>query len=629
MEESQRGLKLRMRSLRDHSGSQEFDDRSAVIEDEGVEKLFDEIRKLKTSLAVTNTELQAGFKRMENRMGVAEGHIAQTQQTTELLRYPNDSRLIRLEQSVNEMQDTRAERTADMSSHQMEAFKVDIGKRMSRESDLIRKELEECQETNRDGVDVIQQKCNSLYSECSTLNRRVEQLTKQLSDKIQGHSPGQDELLLHLEKGIKELQESYDSRLEQTGRQSEEINGSVERMSRDLEQIQNRLLRLDTEVRRVCDEEGVMERVEGIEQFLQKDLPSMGLTSSQKAILEKLIEERSDSLQATLTQEIAEQVVEMRQRIPDITHISTQVEKLESAVKTRQTADFSAGRGTTERELDDKMDKFQRQVRELDNNATKIFQSLTADMNKLAPKPDTSHLNKIVNLELEIVELRDIVNRRMKQDPPKLLQRQTESLDSSVSQTGPLPDIKPAILSRALYSNTPPLSQPPPIRPPHTSAPVDSYTLDLIRRAGERYPTYGERVMKISRVHKVMVEQSTILSEPFLSTQDGYQLRLQVTLLSNQSGLKVKIALEIMPSEYDAKLQWPVEGSVKYFVLNQLHDFAHINLDDHFFFSRPTRTSITSESGILTVPNIDSNSPYLVNNTLFIRTRILNLSNVC
>ena len=626
MEVSQRGLKLRMRSLRDHSGSQESDDHSAVTEDEGVEKLFDEIRGLKTSLAVTNTELQAGFKRVENRIEVAEGHIAETQQTTELLRYPNDSRLIRLEQSVNEMQDTQAERTADMSSYQMEAFNVDIGKRISRESDLIRKELEECQEINRDSVDVIQQKCNSLYSDCSTLNRRVEQITKQLSDKKSGHALGQDELLLHLEQGVKELQESYDSRLEQTGRQSEELSGSVEKVSRDVDQMQSRLLRLDTEVRRVCDEEGVMERVEGIEQFLQKDLPSMGLTSSQKATLEKLIEERSDTLQATLTQEIAEQVVEIRQRIPDITHVSTQVEKLESAVKSRQT---SAGKETTERELDDKMDKFQRQVRELDNNAAKIFQSLTADMNKLAPKPDTSHLNKIVNLELEIVELRDTVNRHMRQEPPKLLLRQTESLDSSVSQAGPLPDIKSAISSRALYSNTPPLSQAPPSRPPHTSVPVDSYVLELIRRAGERYPTSGERVMKVSRVHKVMVEQSTLLSEPFLSTQDGYQLRLQVALLSNPSGLRVKIALEIMPTDYDAKLQWPVEGSVKYYVLNQTHDFAHINLDDHFFFSRPIRISNTSKSSILTVPNIDSNSPYCLNNTLFIRTQILNLSNVC
>lgn len=609
-----------MRSLRDHSGSQESDDRSAVTEDEGVEKLLDEIRKLKTSLAVTNTELQAGFKRVENRIAVAEGHIAETQQTTELLRYPNDSRLIRLEQSVNEMRDTRVKRTADLSSQQMEAFKVDVGKRISRESDLIRKELEECQEVNRDSVDVIQQKCNSLYSDCSTLNRRVEQLTKQLSDK----KSGQDELLLHLEQGVKELQESYDSRLEQTGRQSEELSGSVQRVSGDVEQMQSRLVKLDSEVRRVCDEEGVMERVEGIEQFLQKDLPSMGLTSSQKATLEKLIEERSDSLQATLTQEIAEQVVEMRQKIPDITHISTQVEKLESAVQSRQTADYPA-----ERELDEKMGKFQRQVRELDNNAAKIFQSLTTDMNKLAPKPDTTHLNRIVNLELEMVELRDIVNRRMKPDPPKLLQRQTDSLDSSVSQAVPLPDNKPAIPSRALYSNTPPLSQPPPARAPQTSALTDSYVLELIRRAGERYPTSGERVMRISRVNKVMLEQSTLFSEPFLSTQDGYQLRLQVVLLSNQTGLRVKIALEIMPTDYDAKLQWPVEGSVKYYVLNQMHDFAHINLDDHFFFSRPTRTSISSKSSILTVPNIDSNSPYCVNNTLFIRTQILNLSNVC
>ena len=609
-----------MRSLRDHSGSQESDYRSAVTEDEGVEKLLDEIRKLKTSLAVTNTELQAGFKRVENRIAVAEGHIAETQQTTELLRYPNDSRLIRLEQSVNEMRDTRVKRTADLSSQQMEAFKVDVGKRISRESDLIRKELEECQEVNRDSVDVIQQKCNSLYSDCSTLNRRVEQLTKQLSDK----KSGQDELLLHLEQGVKELQESYDSRLEQTGRQSEELSGSVQRVSGDVEQMQSRLVKLDSEVRRVCDEEGVMERVEGIEQFLQKDLPSMGLTSSQKATLEKLIEERSDSLQATLTQEIAEQVVEMRQKIPDITHISTQVEKLESAVQSRQTADYPA-----ERELDEKMGKFQRQVRELDNNAAKIFQSLTTDMNKLAPKPDTTHLNRIVNLELEMVELRDIVNRRMKPDPPKLLQRQTDSLDSSVSQAVPLPDNKPAIPSRALYSNTPPLSQPPPARAPQTSALTDSYVLELIRRAGERYPTSGERVMRISRVNKVMLEQSTLFSEPFLSTQDGYQLRLQVVLLSNQTGLRVKIALEIMPTDYDAKLQWPVEGSVKYYVLNQMHDFAHINLDDHFFFSRPTRTSISSKSSILTVPNIDSNSPYCVNNTLFIRTQILNLSNVC
>ncbi|KAI6660465.1 hypothetical protein LOD99_14050 [Oopsacas minuta] len=632
LEESQRGFKLRLRTLRDHSVSLESDEHSVGAEEEGVEKLFEEIRKLKTSLAVTNTELQAGFKRMDNRVEQAEHHINETQQTMELVRYPNDNRLIRLEQLVNNLQDSTADRSAGSFDHKVDALRLELGNKMSCDTNTLRKKLEECEEHNRDCVDVIQQKCNSLYSECSSLNRKIDQISRQVSDKKPVDTPGPEELLLHLEMGVKELQESYDSRLEQTSRQSDELSLRVDTVSRDIEQIQNGLMNLDKEVKKVWGEEGVVQRVDGIEEFLQRDLPSMGLTTSQKATLEKLIEERSDSVKAILTEEIAEQVVEMRKMIPDIANMNNQIDKLQSTVKSQHVVDYTDQK-ETDKEIEDKMEKFRRQVRELDHNAAKIFQSLTADMNKLTPKLETAHIDRINNLELEMVVLKDTINRKIKQDNPKL-QRQPESLpnmpiDTTVSHNVPeIIPVKPSLPSRSNFSNTPPLTVTSSIRAPQSSAP-DSYGLELIRRAGERFPTSGERVLRISRVHKTIVEQTTVYSNPFLSMQEGYQLRLQVALLSSQSGVRVKVALEIMPSECDDKLQWPVGGTVRYYVLNQAHDFAHIHLDDNFFFPRPTRSPIVDKSSILTVPNIESTGPYCLNNSLFIRAQILNLSNIC
>ena len=590
----------------------------AGTEDDGVEKLFEEIRKLKTSLAVTNTELQAGFKRTDNRLDRSENYIAETQQAIELVKYPNDSRVIRLEQQLEEMSSSRPVAPAVPYEHQVEALRRELGGVVSRETGELRRELGETQEHNRDSIDVIQQKCNSLYSECSSLNRKMEQINRQMSDKLStvGADNGQ-ELLLHLEQGVKELQEAYDSRLEQARRDSEQLSVNVDTLTRDVEQIQSGLASLDKETRRVWGEEGMMQRLEGIEEFLQRDLPSMGLTSSQKATLEKLIEERSDSVKATLTEEIAEQVVEMRKMIPDMAQVGLQP--------------GAKGTEEREREVEEKMERFKRQVRDLDQNAAKIFQSLTADMEKLTPRVDTSQQERISSLEQEVASLRDALNRRIKQDTtPKLPPRQPDSLantsDLTQGQPPPATDTKPAVPSRAHFSNTPPI--PVPSSRAHNPAP-DSYAVELLRRAGDKLPVSGERVMRVSRVHKTISEQGTVLSDPFLSTQDGYQFRTQLCLLPSQSGVRVKVALEILPSEYDDALQWPVEGSVRYYVLNQIHDFAHIHLDDNFFFYRPARSPVSIKSSVLTVPNTEPTGPYCINDCVYVRTQILSLSNVC
>ena len=611
LEESQKGLKLRLRSQRDRSGSLELPEQIGT-EDEGVEKLFEDIRKLKTSLSVTNTELQAGFKRTDNRLDRSESYISEMQQAVELVKYPNESRVIRLEQQLEEMSVSRVAAPAVSYEHQVDALRRELSSTVSREAGEMRRELEEIRELNRDSIDVIQQKCNSLYSECSSLNRKMEQMNRQIGDKLStsGSDSGQ-ELLLHLEQGVKELQDSYDSQLEQAKRDNQQLSVSVDSITRDMEQMQSGMVGLEKGAKLVWGEEGMMQRLEGIEEFLQRDLPSMGLTSSQKATLEKLIEERSDAVKALLTEEIAEQVVEMRKMIPDI--------------KGRQQgADVSA----QEREVDEKMDKFKRQVRDLDQNAAKIFHSLTADMQKLTPRVDTSQQERISSLEQEVASLRDALNRRIKQQDtvPKLPPKQPDSLTNSsdLTQTNPPPPptptetpVRPPVPSRPHFSNTPPAPMPP------------DYAVELLKRAGEKCPLSGERVMRVSRVQKSIMEQSTALSDPFLSTQDGYQLRLQVCLLPSQSGIRVKVALEILPSEYDDMLQWPVEGSVRYYVLNQMHDFAHIHLDDSFFFYRPARSPLSLKSSVLTVPNTEATGPYCITDCLYVRAQILNLSNVC
>ena len=609
LEESQKGLKLRLRSQRDRSGSLELSELGGT-EDEGVEKLFEEIRKLKTSLAVTNTELQAGFKRTDNRLDRSENYISEMQQAVELVKYPNDSRVIRLEQQLVEMSSSRAAAPAVSYERQVEALRRELGSTVSRETGVLRKELGENQELNRDSIDVIQQKCNSLYSECSSLSRKTEQINRQMSDKLStAGTDGGQELLLHLEQGVKELQDSYDSQLEQAKRDCSLLSVSVDSLTRDMEHMQGGLVGLERDAKRVWGEEGVVQRLEGIEEFLQRDLPSMGLTTSQKATLEKLIEERSDSVKAVLTEEIAEQVVEMRKMIPDL--------------KGHQGADLSA----QEREVEEKMDRFKRQVRDLDQNAAKIFQSLTADIQKLRPRVDTSQLERISGLEMEVASLRDALNRRIKQDTaPKLPPRQPDSLTAPPELTQAPPplasdtSVRSAVSARAHFSSTPPVP---------LTAPSDGYAVELLKRAGEKCPVSGERLMRVSRVHRTIVEQATVLSDPFLSTQDGYQLRLQVCVLPSPSGIRVKIVLEIVPSECDDILQWPVEGSVRYYVLNQIHDFAHIHLDDSFFFYRPTRSPISLKSSILTVPNTEPTGPYCLNDCLYVRAQILNLSNVC
>ena len=606
--------------------------------------MLEEIRKLKTSLAVTNTELQAGFKRTENRTEGVEVQVKETQELLEHVRNPNNSRLLRVEQQLSEIETQLSQQVATpvipvvTYEKQINSLREEISVKLAHETEDIRRDLEENNELNKDNIDVIQQKCNSLYSECNSLTKKLDKMNLQIANKplVPTVVTGSDKQLLHLEQGVRELQESYDTRLDESKKQREEMNTSLESVWHEMEQMQIGFLTLDKQVRGVCGENGVLRRVEEIEDFLHRDLPGMGVTTSQKATLEKLVEERADSVKAALTEEIAEQLVEMRKIIPDISDLREQVEELKRKGR-NQGSDPSAQRSSAERELDEKMEKFKRQVWDLDQNAAKIFQSLSADMQKLAPKVDTVQRERVSALERETSELKEMVRKLPKQETqPKLPTKQPDSLNGSTSDIAslhsdlpPPPPPKSSLTSHTHFSNTPPIPAPSSLRVPSNPTPSETYSNELVRRASERFPVSGERVMRIKWVLKTISDQSTIISEPFSSARGGYQFRLQACLLPSQSGVKVKVALEILSGEYDGELQWPVEGIIRYYVLNQIHDFAHIHLDDNFFFNRPTRTPIPLKSSFLTVPSTDASGPYCLNNSLFIRAQILNLSNVC